>query len=44
MPPLSLSVDQYAVAPGKWFGVSFSDLNTNLPYLRNFSQSDLGFL
>lgn len=38
------SVEQYAATLGKWFGLSNSELNSALPNLSNFSQSDLMFL
>jgi len=38
------SVDQYAATLAAWFGVSFTDLNTIFPQLRNFSPWNLGFM
>jgi uncharacterized protein (DUF1501 family) len=38
------SVDQYAATLASWFGVSASNLARVLPYLSNFSQTNLGFV
>jgi uncharacterized protein (DUF1501 family) len=35
---------QYAATLAQWFGVPTSDLSTVLPYIGNFSTSNLGFL
>lgn len=40
----STSVDQYAATFGRWFGLNASELNDALPGLRNFNNTDLGFL
>ncbi|HEX5126104.1 MAG TPA: DUF1501 domain-containing protein [Rhodocyclaceae bacterium] len=38
------AVDQYAATLARWMGVSDGDMSTVLPNIRNFSQTDLGFL
>ncbi len=40
----SVSVDQYAATLGTWFGLSNSELEDVLPNLRNFDQTNLGFI
>ena len=40
----SVSVDQYAATLGSWFGLSSEELNSALPNLANFGQSNLGFV
>ncbi len=40
----SLSVDQFAATLGTWFGVSGTDMATVLPNLKNFSNTNLGFM
>jgi uncharacterized protein (DUF1501 family) len=39
-----IAVTQYAATLSRWMGVSESDLNQALPDLRNFAESDLGFM
>lgn len=38
------SVEQYAATLGSWFGLDNGDLRAALPNLRNFSQSNIGFM
>jgi uncharacterized protein (DUF1501 family) len=38
------SIDQMAATLGQWFGLSASELPQIMPSLRNFSQTNLGFL
>lgn len=40
----SLSFDQYAATFSEWFGVGRDDIAKLFPYLKNFSQKNLGFL
>lgn len=40
----AISVDQYAATLSKWMGASAGELNTVLPNLHNFPQTDLGFM
>ncbi|HOY22913.1 MAG TPA: DUF1501 domain-containing protein [Cellvibrio sp.] len=40
----SLSFDQYAATLSEWFGVGRDDIAELFPYLKNFSQKNLGFL
>lgn len=40
----SLSVDQFAATLGTWFGVSATDQALVLPNLKNFSNTNLGFM
>ena len=38
------SVEQFGGTMGKWFGVSPTNLLTVMPNLKNFSNTDLGFM
>ena len=38
------SVEQYAATLGSWFGLDSSDLRGALPNLRNFAQTNVGFM
>ena len=38
------SVDQYAATLCKWFGISYSEMESFLPNLHRFAPSDLGFM
>ena len=38
------SVEQYAATLGGWFGLDIADLNAALPNLRNFAQTNIGFM
>jgi uncharacterized protein (DUF1501 family) len=40
----SLSIDQYGATLGAWMGLDANGLNTVFPHLRNFPQSNLGFM
>lgn len=40
----SVSVEQYAATIGRWWGLSGSEMLTALPNLRNFDETNLGFL
>lgn len=40
----TVAVEQYAATIGRWFGLTDSELNSALPSLGNFNQSNLGFM
>ena len=40
----NISVDQYSATLARWMGVSDSDMQTVLPGIVNFDQTDLGFM
>jgi uncharacterized protein (DUF1501 family) len=40
----TMAVDQLASTLARWFGLSATETAAVLPNLRNFSQTDLGFL
>lgn len=40
----TVSVEQYAATMGRWFGLDSGELNSALPNLSNFNNSDIGFM